>query len=219
MRAPQRGLVLLHQVAPPPLAERVSAPKLKRVRPFLDLSHIVPARIEHTLLFPARLAGCAASGVLLLAVSAAYFSVALAAMATPEPAGVSVEACSELSERRDRLHAEIERLHAETAMVEAELGALCTMQSNETDVGVRPLLTLPSQSPGGTTYQATGLQQTAQTTQRTALARRRGKGTQAYAAAGFVGGTVSLRPLHPVHRAGHRRFGGFGQPRSATKNA
>jgi uncharacterized small protein (DUF1192 family) len=159
---------------------------------------------------------CAASAVLLLVVSVAHFSVSVAAKAAPDFVGESVAACSELCERRDRLHAEIERLHAETAMVEAELGALCTMQSNETDVGVRPLLTLPSQSPGGTTYQATGVQQTAQTAQRTALARRRGKGTQAYAAAGFVGGTVSLRPLH---RAGHGRFGGFGQPRSATKNA
>jgi uncharacterized small protein (DUF1192 family) len=161
------------------------------------------------------LAFCAASAVLLLVVSVAHFSVSVAAKAAPEPAGASVAACSELSERRDRLHAEIERLHAETAMVEAKLGALCTMQSKETDV-VRPLLTLPSQSPGGTTHQATDVQQTAQTAQRTALARRRGKGTQAYAAAGFVGGTVSLRPLH---RAGHGRFGGFGQPRSATKNA
>ena len=153
-------------------------------------------------------------GVLLLAVCAAPFPGFAAANAAPKISASSI--CSELTQRRDGLHAEIERLHAETAMVEAKLGALCTMQSNETDVGVHPLLTLPSQSPGGTTYQATGVQQTAQTAQRTALARRRGKGTQAYAAAGFVGGTVSLRPLH---RAGHGRFGGFGQPRSATKNA
>ena len=164
-----------------------------------------------------RLAFCAASGVLLLAASFAHFSVSIAAMATPIPAGASVVACSELSERRDRLHAEIERLHAETAMVEAELGALCTMRSNQTDVGVSPLLTLPSQSPGGTTHQATDMQQTAQMAQRTALARRRGEGTQAYAA-GFVGGTVSLRPLRHV---GHGCFGGWccrGAPHR-TRNA
>ena len=63
--------------------------------------------------------------MLLLAVSVAYFSVALAAMATPEPAGVSVEACYELSERRDRLHAEIERLR-------------CYERTNQTDVGAPP---------------------------------------------------------------------------------
>jgi hypothetical protein len=130
-----------------------------------------------------RFAFRAASGVLLLAVSVAHFSVSVAAKATPKPAGASVAACSELSERRDRLHAEIERLHAETAMVEAELGALCTVQSNQTDVGVR------------------------------LLARRRGEGTQAYAAAGFAGGTVSLLPLHS---AGHGFFRGLVMARSAT---
>jgi hypothetical protein len=113
-----------------------------------------------------RVAFCAASGVLLLVVYVAHFYVSVAAKAPPKPAGASVAACSELSERRDRLHAEIERLHAETAMIEAELGALCTMQRNQTDVDMR------------------------------LLARRRGEGTQAYAAAGFVGGTVSLRSLH-----------------------
>ncbi len=156
MRAPQRPCPF----APsgPPLAGRVSAPKLKRVRPFLDSSHIVPARIEHTLHFPARLAGCAASGVLLLAVSVAYFSVALAAMATPEPAGVSVEACSELSERRDRLHAEIERLR-------------CYERTNQTDVGAPPLLALPSRSSSGTADEAVGA----------APARRRGKEVEVYA--------------------------------------
>jgi hypothetical protein len=118
----------------------------------------MPASIEHTLLFPARLAGCAASGVLLLAVSVAYFSVALAAMATPEPAGVSVEACSELSERRDRLHAEIERLR-------------CYERTNQTDVGAPPLLALPSRSSSGTADEAVGA----------APARRRGKEVEVYA--------------------------------------
>jgi hypothetical protein len=132
-----------------------------------------------------RVAFCAASGVLLLVVYVAHFTspVSVAAKATPQPADASVAACSELSERRDRLHAEIERLHAETAMIEAELGALCTVQRNQTDVGMR------------------------------LLARRRGEGTQAYAAAGFVGGTVSLRPLH---RAVRGCFGWLVLPRSAT---
>jgi uncharacterized small protein (DUF1192 family) len=113
-------------------------------------------------------------GVLLVAVS--VFSVSVAAKATREPAGAGVAACSELSERRDRLHAEIARLHAETAVVEAELASLCTERTNPSDVSVPPLLALPSQSPGGTADQATGMQQIAlETVPQTAPARRRGK--------------------------------------------
>ena len=127
-----------------------------------------------------RLAVCAVFRVLLVAVS--IFSLSVAAKATPEPAGAGVAACSELSERRDRLHAEIARLHAETALVEAELVLLCTERSNQTDVGLRPLLALPSHSPGGTTHRATGMQRIAQQTARRAgPARRSGKDEITYA--------------------------------------
>jgi hypothetical protein len=119
-------------------------------------------------------------GVVLVAVS--VFSLSVAAKANPEPADAGVAACPELSERRDRLHAEIARLHAETALVEAELFLRCTERSNQTDVGLPPLLALPSHSSGGTADQATGMQQIApQTAQLAAPARRRGKDEMAYA--------------------------------------
>jgi hypothetical protein len=85
--------------------------------------------------------------VLLVAVF--VFSLSVAVKANPEPAGAGVAACSDLCERRDRLHAEIARLHAETALVEAELVLFCTERTNQTDVGMHPLLALPSQSPSG----------------------------------------------------------------------
>ena len=114
-------------------------------------------------------------------VAVSVFLLSVAAKATPA-AGASAAACSELSERRGRLHAEIARLHAETALVEAELLLLCTERSNQTDVGLPPLLALPSESPGGTSDQATGMQQIApQTAQRAAPARRRGKDEMSYA--------------------------------------
>ena len=87
MRAPQRGLVLLHQVHPPLASFRNGTKACPAAYHFVPHR---PALMKHTLLFPARLAGGAASGVLLLTVFVAHFSVALAAMATPEPAGVSV---------------------------------------------------------------------------------------------------------------------------------
>jgi hypothetical protein len=118
-------------------------------------------------------------GVLLVAVS--VFSLSVAAKATTA-AGASVAACSELSERRSRLHAEIARLHAESALVEAELVLLCTERSNQTDVGAPPLLAVQSQSPGGTTDQATGMQQIAPQTAQRVPARRSGKDEIAYAA-------------------------------------
>jgi hypothetical protein len=120
-------------------------------------------------------------GVLLVAASISPLSVA--AKAGPEPAGESVAVCSELSERRDRLHAEIARLHAETALVEAELVLLCNERSNRTDVGLPPLLAVPSsQSPGGTAAdQATAVHQIAPQTAQLAPARRRGKDKIAYA--------------------------------------
>ena len=116
----------------------------------------MPARTKHIPLVPERIAGRAASGVLLLAVSVAHFSIPLAAMATPEPSGVSVEACSVLSERRDRLHEEIER---------------CYERTNQTDVGAPPLLALPSRSSSGAADEAIGA----------ARARRGGKEAEAYA--------------------------------------
>ena len=65
--------------------------------------------------------------MLLIAVSVAHVCIA---------SGVNAAAqCSELSERRDRLHAEIDRLRADAAVVEAQLGALC---AQETDFGVPP---------------------------------------------------------------------------------
>jgi uncharacterized small protein (DUF1192 family) len=118
-------------------------------------------------------------GALLVAVS--VLSLSVAAKANPEPAGAGVAACSELSERRGRLHAEIARLHAETALVEAELALLCTERSNQTDVGLPPLLALPSQSPGGT-HETTGMQQIAPQTAQRVPARRSGKIEIAYAA-------------------------------------
>ena len=114
-----------------------------------------------------RLAVCAVPGVVLVAVS--VFSLSVAAKAIAEPAGASDAVCSELSERRDWLHAEIARLHAATALVEAQLVLLCTERSNLSDVSAPPLLALPSQSPGGTADQATGMQQTAQQTALRAL--------------------------------------------------
>jgi hypothetical protein len=115
-------------------------------------------------------------------------TISVAAKAAREPAGAGVAACSELSERRDRLHAEIARLHAETALVEAELVLLCTERSNQTDVGAPPLLTVPSESPGETADQATGMQQIAHQTaqradptQRAGSPRRRGEDEIAYA--------------------------------------
>ena len=118
--------------------------------------------------------------VLLVAVF--VFSLSVAVKANPEPAGARVAACSDLRARRDRLHAEIARLHVETALVEAELVLLCTKRSNQTDVGLPPLLALPSHSSGGTADQATGMQQIApQTAQLAAPARRRGKNEMAFA--------------------------------------
>jgi hypothetical protein len=103
-----------------------------------------------------RLSVCAVLGVLLVAVS--VFSLSVAAKAIAEPAGASDAVCSELSERRDRLHAEIARLHAETALVEADLVLLCAERRNrnQTDVGLPPLSAPPSQSPGGTADEAIG---------------------------------------------------------------
>jgi hypothetical protein len=126
-----------------------------------------------------RLAVCAAFGVLLVA--ACISPLSIAAKAGPAPADESVALCSELSERRDRLHAEIARLHAETALVEAELVLLCTERSNETDVGLPPLFALPSHSSAGTADQAIALHQIApQSAQRAAPARRGGKDEIAY---------------------------------------
>ena len=119
--------------------------------------------------------------VVLVAVS--VFSLSVAVKADPESAGAGVAACSELSERRDRLHAEIARLHAETTLVEAELVVLCTERRNQSDVGLPPLLAEPSHSPGGTADETTGMQQIApQAAQHAAPARGRGKDEIAYAA-------------------------------------
>jgi hypothetical protein len=119
-----------------------------RLGPFAPMWHPLPWPER----LPSTACGCAASCVLLLAVSIAHFSAALAAMTILEPPSVSAEACSELSERRDRLHAEIERLR-------------CYERTNQTDVGAPPLLALPSRSSSGTVDEAVGA----------APARRRGK--------------------------------------------
>ena len=65
--------------------------------------------------------------------------------ARTSPALAASEYCSELSQRRDLLHTEIERLRAEAAMVVAQLGTFCPNQTNQ-NVGVPPLLVQPSQS-------------------------------------------------------------------------
>ena len=117
--------------------------------------------------------------VLLVAVF--VFSLSVAVKANPEPAGARVAACSDLRARRDRLHAEITRLHVETALVEAELVLLCTERTNQTDVGLPPLLALPSQSPGGTADQITGMQQIAPQNAQLVPAGRSGKDEIAYA--------------------------------------
>jgi hypothetical protein len=72
-------------------------------------------------------------GVLLLAVCAAPFPGFVAANAAPTTGVPSI--CSELTQRRDGLHAEIERLRAETSLVEAQLGALCTGPRNQSSLG------------------------------------------------------------------------------------
>jgi uncharacterized small protein (DUF1192 family) len=119
--------------------------------------------------------------VLLLLVAVSVPTLSVAAKASPEPAGTGAAACSELSERRGRLHAEIARLHAETALVEAELGLLCAERSNQTDVGAPPLLAKPSLSPGGTAHETTGMQRIKPQTAQRAPARRSGKDEIAYA--------------------------------------
>ena len=118
--------------------------------------------------------------VVLVAVS--VFSLSVAVKADPDPAGAGVAACSERSARRVRLHAEIARLRVETALVEAELVLLCTERSIQTDVGLPLLLAKPRQSPGGTAYQTTGMQQIAPKPAQRVLARRSGKDEIAYAA-------------------------------------
>jgi hypothetical protein len=150
-----RAHTLLHRVALLP-GKTVSALQLKPSGSLSICRHLPARPIKPIPLFPERLAGCAASGVLLLAVSVAHFSIPLAAMATPEPSGVSVEACSVLSERRDRLHSEIER---------------CYERTKQTDVGAPPLLPLPSRSSSGAADEAIGA----------ARARRGGKEAEAYA--------------------------------------
>ena len=135
---------------------------------------------SHATQHATRLAVCAVPGVVLVAVS--VFSLSVAAKANPEPADAGVAACPELSERRDRLHAEIARLHAETALVEAELVLLCTEHSNQTDVGRPPLLAVPSQSPGATDDKTTGMQHIAPQIAQLVPARRSGKDEIAYAA-------------------------------------
>jgi hypothetical protein len=65
--------------------------------------------------------------VLLIAVSVAHVFIASGVNAAVQ--------CSELAERRDRLHAEIDRLRADAAVVEAQLGARC---AQKTDFGVPP---------------------------------------------------------------------------------
>jgi hypothetical protein len=71
--------------------------------------------------------------------------------------------CSELSDRRDWLHAEIDRLHAETTTVEAELRALCVERPRQASVTVPPVLAaLPSQSTGAVVDKANRAQPIAQ---------------------------------------------------------
>ncbi len=48
---------------------------------------------------------------------------------------VAADECTALSERRGRLHAEIDRLHAVTATVEAQLSALCAQRVDQTGLG------------------------------------------------------------------------------------
>jgi hypothetical protein len=144
--------------------------------------------------------------VLLVAIS--VFSLSVVAKSIPEPAGASVAACSELAERRDRLHAEIARLHAETALVEAELVLLCTKRSNQTDVGLPPLLAVPSQSPDGTADQTTGMQQTAPQTAQRVPARRSGKDEIAYAAHCWAQNSTFTDPsCNCLNEAVHAKLG------------
>ena len=146
---------------------------------------------------------CAVLGVLLVAVS-------VAAKANPQPAGASVAVCSELSERREWLHAEIARLHAETALVEAELFLLCTERSNQSDVGLPPLLAEPSHSPGGTADETTGMQQIApQTALRVpAPARGSGKDEIAYAVHCWAPNSTFTDPsCNCLREAAHPKLG------------
>jgi hypothetical protein len=154
---------------------------------------------------------CAVFGVLLVAAS--IFPVSVAAKADPKPAGGSVAVCSELCERRDRLRAEIARLHAETALVEAELVLLCTERSNQTDVGLAPLLAVPrSQSPGGTADQATAVHQIAPQTAQLARAlwpaRRSGKDEIAYAVHCWAPNSTFTDPsCNCLREAAHPKLG------------
>jgi hypothetical protein len=84
---------------------------------------------------------CAGSRVALVA-SLVAFSILNAALVLGDANDAAQ--CSHLSERRNRLHAEIERL--------------CT-QPNHTDVGTPPLLALPSRSSTASVNMATGTQQ------------------------------------------------------------
>ena len=154
-----------------------------------------------------RLAVCAVFGVLLVA--AAIFPLSVAAKVDPEPAGESVAVCSELSERRDRLHAEIARLHSERALVEAELVLLCNERSNQTDVGLPPLLAVPSSlSPGGTADQATAVHQIALRTAQLAPARRKGKDKIAYAVHCWAPNSTFMDPsCNCLREAAHPKLG------------
>jgi hypothetical protein len=100
-------------------------------------------------------------------------------------------------------------LHAETALVEAELGLLCTERSNQTDVGAPPLLAKQSQSPGGTTDLATGMQRIKpQIARRAAPARRSGKDKIAYAVHCWAPNSTFTDPLcNCLGEAAHPNFG------------
>ena len=96
------------------------------------------------------------------------FAIFVTAKATSEPGGANVAGhCSELSARRDRLHAEITRRHAEitrrhaeAAIVEAELGRLCApLATKHTVVGFPPLSALPNQSTGAPADEVASTQQ------------------------------------------------------------
>ena len=104
-----------------------------------------------------KLCGCFelfSSRVLLGFLFVAHFPIFAA---RTSPALAASEHCSELSQKRDLLHTEIERLRAETAMVEAQLGTFCPNQTNQT-VDVPQLLVQPSPSTGVRSVDVVGTQ-------------------------------------------------------------
>ena len=110
--------------------------------------------------------------------------------------------CSELSAKRDRLHAKIDRSSADAAIVEAELGALCTQWI---DVGTPPPLAVPSQATGVTDDKAATQQANGKHAPTT---RRSGEDHMTYAVQCWAPGSAFADPsCNCLGEAAHPKLG------------